>query len=844
MDNSVLKKFTSYLKKTIDQSIKFAREMNQPDVTIPYFIYGLLTQKGSLGADILIKIGLNLESFKSQLIKLRIKDDVNFDKKNNVKKPKLDTSAQSAIKKAVMLARKHHHKYIGTEHLLAAILAIKDPATEKILAENNINQADIKRHIDLVLRSTSKFPDLTNLFDKIKEEESEELPNFSPAPGLPSMSKVKSSLLELFCTNLTDPVVQKNIDPVIGRSQEISRLISILSRRTKNNPVLLGNAGVGKTAIVEGLAKRVLTGEVPEILANKKIYNLDLTLVVAGTIYRGEFESRIKQIIDEVKANENIVLFIDELHTIIGAGSTQGSMDAANILKPALAKGQIRVIGATTQEEYKKHIESDAALERRFQPILVQEPTAEETEEVLKGIRQNYEKYHRVTITDQAIEAAVTLSSRYIQDKFLPDKAIDLIDEAASKIKIKNKVGGFVKKLKELENELNNVKRHKRQAVDSENWTRAVNIKTQEKLILTKLVHLKEKQNLASKKNLGKITERDVAEVVTQITKIPLHDLVVGEKDRLLKLEKEIAKKIIGQSEAIKAIASSIKRSRAGISQPNRPLGSFIFLGPSGVGKTELAKVLAEVVFEDPGALIRIDMSEFAESFNISKLIGAPAGYVGYKESNKLTDLVKRKPYSVVLFDEIEKAHPEVFNLLLQVLEDGHLTDAIGKTVNFKNSIIILTSNIGLDSLNKGAEIGFGAISDAQKKKADTKYEEIKEKVLKELKKQFKPEFINRVDKTLVFHPLDHDSILKIVKLQLSELRARLKTKDIKIEITDKAIKKIAAKGFSPDQGARAIRKVIQEVIEDPLAEGLLSGKFKSGQAVKVTAVKDKLSLT
>ncbi|MFH1597945.1 MAG: ATP-dependent Clp protease ATP-binding subunit [Patescibacteria group bacterium] len=841
MQPNVVKKFTSYLKKAIDEAFCFAKEMNQKEVSNSYLVYGLLTQKGSLGSEILTKLGLAADTLKSQLVKLRVQNDVSFDEKNKVKKTVLSKNAKSAVEKAVMIARQHKHKYVGTEHLLKAVLENDDLEVKAILTENKIKEPDLDRQITLVLRSTSKFPDLTNLFDRIKSESGEELP---APPGMPTMTKTKSSVLEFFCTNLTDPIIQKNIDPVIGRNQEISRLISILSRRTKNNPALLGDAGVGKTAIVEGLAKRIITGEVPEVLINKKIFSLDLSLVVAGTIYRGEFESRIKQIIDEIKADPNIIIFIDELHTIIGAGSTQGSMDAANILKPALAKGQIRVIGATTPEEYKKHFESDAALERRFQAIYIKEPTEEETEEVLKGVRKNYEKYHRVTITDDAIEAAVTLSSRYIQDKFLPDKAIDLIDEASSKIKVANKSDGFIKKIKSLETELKNLRHQKHKAVDSEDFKRAIAIKSQEKLIMEKIPRLKEKQAMAQQKNVGRITKEDIASVISEMTKIPLHDLVVEEKERLLGLEKEIAKKIIGQEEAIEAIASSIRRSRTGISQPNRPLGSFIFLGPSGVGKTELAKVLAEVVFEDPAALIRIDMSEFGEGFNVSKLIGAPPGYVGYKESNKLTDQVKRKPYSVVLFDEIEKAHPEVFNLLLQVLEDGHLTDAIGKTINFKNTIIIMTSNIGLASLNKGAAFGFQSESEDQQKKAADRYGEIKERVLKELRKQFKPEFVNRIDKLLVFKPLAIASIRKIVELQIKELQSRLKEQEIKIELTAKAIDLIADKGFSPDQGARAIRKVIQERIEDPLAETLLTGKYKSGQTVKVKTEKKKLVLS
>jgi len=547
--------------------------------------------------------------------------------------------------------------------------------------------------------------------------------------------------------------------------------------------------------------------------------------------------------LDEIKKDPNIILFIDELHTIIGTGSAAGSMDAANILKPALAKGEIRTIGATTLDEYRKHIESDAALERRFQPIIIEEATASETTEVLHGIKDNYERYHLVHITDDAIQAAVSLSSRYLQEKFLPDKAIDLIDEAASKIKISHKGSGLTKELHQTEKEISRLRSAKNLLVNQENFEKAVEVKTKEKALLERLIILRKKQEHASKKYIGKITSKDIAEVISRITKIPLRDLITEERERLLHLEKILSKTIIGQDEALQIISDFVRRSRAGLSDPNRPIASFVFLGPSGVGKTETAKVLAKTVFEDEHALIRIDMSEFAEGFNVSKLIGAPAGYVGYKEGSKLTEPVRKKPYSVVLFDEIEKAHPEVFNLLLQVLEDGHLTDATGRQVNFKNTIIIMTSNVGLRDLNKSAAIGFEAQTVEDKKAAKKRYEEIKASVLKQLHQQFRPELLNRIDKITVFRPLDKKSIEKIVKLEIKNLDAKLQTKDIKLVVDTKALKLIAEKSFHPEQGARAVRKTTQELVENSIAKALLSGTIKKGSAITVTAKGKKIAL-
>lgn len=819
-----LEKFTAHLKNVLKEAAQLAAELRHRELCPEHLLFALAKQKGSISTEILVKAGMTPESLKEIVIQ---RNSITLPSREIPESPEpaFSESAKKAIERAILIANQYEHKYVGTEHLLSSLLKLHDGIIDDALRTHRLSPADLQQHLVVVLKNTSKFPDLTNLFEQSSAME-EEPPLATP---LRTTKEQRGGALEFFCSELTDAKLQESIDPVIGRQREIDRLIHILSRRTKNNPVLIGEPGVGKTAIVEGLAKRILQGDVPPVLASKKIFSLDLSLVVAGTVYRGEFEGRIKQIMEEVRANPNIILFIDELHTLIGAGGASGALDAANILKPALAKGHLRCIGATTLDEFHKHIESDPALERRFQQILVAEPTADETIEILRGIKENYERYHQVGISENAIRAATDLSIRYLQDKLLPDKAIDLIDEAAAKVKILKKRYGLSREIFALEERLEELRAKKQQAVNEEDFDTALQLKEEERQVLESVAALRERSSRGAHKLVGRITEKDIADVVARITGVPVGEILQEEQKKLLKLESILERSIVGQDEALATIAACIRRSRTGLSAPNRPLGSFIFLGPSGVGKTETAKVLAKTLFGDENALIRFDMSEFSESFQTSKLIGAPAGYVGYKEGGKLTESVKRRPYSVVLFDEVEKAHPDIFNLLLQILDEGHLTDAVGKKVNFKNTIIILTSNIGLRELNRQAAIGFEQ-KDGDKA-AERDFEHLKEKVLGALKQQFRPEFLNRIDKIVVFRPLTAKHAGAIVELQLADLRDRLKSRNVRLAVNARAKDYLAKKGVTPEQGARGLRHIIQEEIESPLAERLLK---HSGEATDV----------
>jgi len=818
MPLNILSKFTGNLRNALAKAINLAWQYKQSQV-MPFHLYISLTEQlGSIAAEILQKTKLTSEDLKKYLAQINAGSIAPF--------PQLSPLTAKILEKATIIAYNHQHIYIGTEHLLLALLQNPDEHLLRLWKQYNVNVEALKKQLINILKNTSRIPNLAAIFNNEEETVTDEMDEDLQLNNA-------SSALNFFCTDLTNQQIQNKIDPVIGRGKEIERMIHILSRRTKNNPVLLGEAGVGKTAIVEGLAKMILEKKVPDILLDKKIYRLDLGLVVAGTMYRGEFEARFKQIINEIERNPNIILFVDEIHSLIGAGGAGGAgntMDAANILKPSLARGEVRCIGATTLAEYKKHIESDTALDRRFQPIIIEEPSPEETIEIINGIKNNYEKYHRVKITDEAIKAAVKFSTRYIQEKFLPDKAIDLIDEASAKIKINEPLEPEYLMLRQLKKQLEELNKQKINLVKQEKFAEALKIKEEENNVQKKIASLQNSQALVPTKFLGEVKEKDIAEIISKITNVQTSELLAEEKNQLLNLHKILNQYIIGQEEITKSVADFIRRSRAGLTSAHRPTASFIFLGPSGVGKTELAKTLAKILFGDEKALIRLDMSEYSEKFNISKLIGAPAGYVGYKESVYLVDQVKKHPYSIVLFDEIEKAHPDVFNLLLQILEDGHITDATGRKINFKNTIIIMTSNIGLKEFSQQAKIGFGE----EQKKSLLDYEEVKNHVLKQMKNHFRPEFLNRIDKIIVFKPLQINDLIKIAELEIKKLEDRLKEKNITLKFSPSTLKYIAQSSFSPDQGARAIRKTIEELIEGPLAEKILADKIKAKNAVSI----------
>ncbi len=837
MHQDILDKFTAHLKNCLAKAFSLAVELGSPAINPEHLMLALLHQKGSIGGELLKKTSISAEEIRRML---RLADEMAASRGAEAGEapPKLSADAKRAIEKAVLTANAHDHRYVGTEHLLAGLLQIDSPAVEAILTDQNIDIIELRNQADTVLKSTSKFPEITETFEVGKapkgaaaDEEPARADKKAHRPA-----KAKTPALDFFAVELTNPKLQEGIDPVVGRAKEIERVIQVLCRRTKNNPALLGEPGVGKTAIVEGLAKKILSGDVPDVLNGKRIFSLDLGLMLAGTIYRGEFEGRVKQIIDEVKNNPDIILFIDELHNITGAGSTSGSLDAANILKPALARGDLRCIGATTLAEFKKTIESDGALERRFQAILVEPPSLDAAREILRGLRANYEAYHGVTITDEAIDAAVTLSDRYLTDRFLPDKAIDLIDEAAACVRVAHSDEAGATHLKTLDEDLHKIARKKQKAVAGENFVEALELRAKEKELENQIKALNRQAAGKVRPVVGSIGRKEVAEVISRVTNIPLTDLLAVEKERLLRLEELLRRRIIGQEDAVASVAELVRRAKAGIADPNRPLASFLFVGPSGVGKTELAKALAETVFHDPEALVRIDMSEFAEGFNISKLIGAPAGYVGYKERTKLTDTIKRKPHSVVLFDEIEKAHDEVHNLLLQMLEDGHITDATGRKINFKNSIIVMTSNVGAAQLAEPA-IGFSS-----KQRGEVTADEVADTrslLMKELEKFFRPEFINRIDKVAVFKPLSKADLESIAGLQLGELAGRVqRDHGIKLSVAPKTAILIADKSWNPLYGARGVRRQIQELVENPLAKALLSDDLESGDAVAV-GVKD-----
>lgn len=804
-------RFSENARLSLVNAQEISRSAGTAVMDTDHLLLGILLTKKSAAAELLRAADITFEQAKAI-------SEVHGGLTGVVRSGGLTPDLQRLLELAIGTASQTGSPYVGTEHFLHSILMMPDSKAGKILT-------DLRADFDF-LRSETEA-----LFQSGPEEMPEDMPEemFSGTGPRYNGSKSKTPVLDGFANDLTQMAKDGRLDPVVGRKKEISRVVSILNRRTKNNPVLIGEPGVGKTAIIEGLAQQIADETVPELLLSKKIMTLDLASVVAGTKYRGEFEDRLKRIIKELKENDDIIIFIDELHTIVGAGAAEGAIDAANIFKPALSRGEIRVIGATTLDEYRKYIEKDSALERRFQPVTVPEPTIEETIEVLKGIKSKYEDYHHVKITPAAIEAAAKLSKRYIPDRFLPDKAIDLIDEAASLLKVEK--GSVSKEARTLEKNIRELKNQKENAVLEQRYAEAATFKQQEDLLSLQLDKLRKKESGGT--SGLKIDEEDIAKVIANTTGIPITRLVEKEQASLLALEDKLKKAIIGQDEPIRELSSAIRRSRTGISDEKRPIGSFIFLGPTGVGKTELAKVLAHEMFGEEEALIKIDMSEFMEKHNVSRLVGAPAGYVGYEEGGKLTEAIRRRPYAVVLFDEIEKAHPDVFNMLLQILEDGYLTDAKGKRVDFRNTVIIMTSNVGSSDFYSSKEIGFTKNSSKKVQKEQRK--ELEAKVGAEIKKMFRPEFLNRVDKIIVFRALTKADVKKIVNLELKKVVRRLKVQRIRLTVTEQAKSLLVERGYDSENGARPLKRTIQNLIEDPLANGILLGDFKEGDTISVT---------
>ncbi|MEW6170849.1 MAG: ATP-dependent Clp protease ATP-binding subunit [Candidatus Omnitrophota bacterium] len=800
-------RFTERARKVIVLAKEEARRFNHDYIGTEHLLLGLVREGEGVAAAVLQKMGVDLQTIRLEIEKLvqpgpatQILGDIPFTPR-----------AKKALELSAEEARSLGHNYIGTEHLLLGLIKEGEGVASQVLLNLGLDLSRVRNEVMNILGSAS-IPGTTNQ----------------------PMGKSKTPALDAFGRDLTALAKQEKLDPVINRKNEIERVIQILSRRTKNNPVLLGEAGVGKTAIVEGLAQMVVAGNVPEVLKNKRIIVLDLALMVAGTKYRGQFEERIKAVMEEIKRSQDVVLFIDELHTLVGAGAAEGAIDASNILKPSLSRGEMQCIGATTLNEYRKYIEKDAALERRFQTIMVEPPNVEQTIEILKGLRDRYEAHHRVKFTDSALEAAAKESDRYISGRFLPDKAIDLIDEAGSRKRLNILVAP--PEIKKLEDRIEQLRKEKETFIKSQDFERAAQVRDQERQARGELDVLNKEWNKTKDQMRPEVNEEDIAKIVSQWTGIPLFRLEEKDSDKLLKIEEELHKRVVGQDEPIGAIAHAVRRSRAGIKDPRRPIGSFIFLGPTGVGKSLLARALAEFMFGDENALIQLDMSEYMEKFNVSRLIGAPPGYVGYEEGGQLTEKVRRRPYSVILLDEIEKAHPDVFNLLLQVFEDGRLTDSFGRKVDFRNTIILMTSNVGADLIRKQGSLGF------KSQKEDVSYQDLKEKLLEEVKRTFKPEFLNRIDDIIVFRPLVKEDLYKIIDIELSYVYSRMKEQGINLEVTQEAKEFLIERGFDPVFGARPLKRTIQRFLEDPLAEEIISGKFKSGGTIKITRKPDRLN--
>ena len=814
----MMQRFTDDAQRVLSFAQEAALELGHDYVGTEHVLIGLTKVKNGVAAKALEELNIVTEDIFEA-----VEDQVG---RGNKKATSIYMTprVKNVLELAVQVANRMNHNYVGTEHILLGLLSDGGGVAVGILRAMNIRTDDIVEAIRHILGSSSNG-------------------DHSGQEG----ANNNGDLGELtdFGTDLNESAKQGKIDPVIGRDTEIQRVIQILSRRTKNNPVLIGEPGVGKTAIAEGLAQRIVNGNVPEILRNKRIISLSISSMLAGAKYRGEFEERLKKAIDEVQQHKDMIIFIDEIHTLVGAGATEGAMDAANILKPALARGEFQVIGATTLDEYKKHIEKDAALERRFQPVQVGEPNEEDALEILSGLRDRYEAFHKAKITDEALKAAVTLSSRYITDRFLPDKAIDVVDEAASKVRMK--VFSAAPDVKALEDRLNTVKKEKEAAVTSQDFEKAAKLRDEEQALVKEI---DDKKTVAKEESDQKliVTEEDIAAVVAQWTGIPVTKIAEEESETLLHLEDELHKRVIGQDDAVTAVAKAVRRARAGLKDPKRPIGSFLFLGPTGVGKTELARALASSLFGDESAMIRLDMSEYMEKHTVSRLVGAPPGYVGYEEGGQLTDAVRRKPYSVILLDEVEKAHADFFNILLQVLDDGRLTDSQGRTVDFRNTVIIMTSNLGAKALHKNStELGFLAPKKAESYSNDSKridFKEAKKSVLDAVKRHFRPEFLNRIDEMIVFHPLTEEDLTKIVTILMSDVIKRLGERDLHLEITPEAMKLLVKEGSDFTMGARPLKRAIQRLIEDPVSDLILKGEAIAGKTIKANAKDNDIVVT
>jgi len=798
----MFKRYTEKAKRAIMIAQEEAINLNHEYIGTEHILIGLIKEEEGVASQVLRQLGVNIDKVVEEVERLVGKGEY-----QQVGEIAFTPRAKKILELASQEASQLKNNYIGTEHILLGLIKEGSGVAVRILADLGINLDNVYSEIMKVLMESG-----TQGF-----------------PSAPGKRTTKTPALDEFGRDLNKLAREDKLDPVIGRSTEIQRVIQILSRRKKNNPCIIGEAGVGKTAIVEGLAQKITNNDVPEILKEKKIICLDLALIVAGTKYRGEFEKRLKKIVKEVQESNDVILFIDEIHTLVGAGAAEGAIDASNILKPALARGELQVIGATTADEYRKYIEKDAALERRFQPIYISEPSIEETVKILQGLRDKYEAHHKIKITDEALEAAAHLSARYVSGRFLPDKAIDLVDEAASRIKLQNTISP--PDIKEVEIGLNKIRKEKESTVKLQEFEKAARLRDKEKKLEDELQKMKEKWETRRRVNKVGVTEEDIAEIVSSWTGIPIFSIKEEEAQKLLRMEEELHKRIIGQDEAIISISKAIRRARAGMKSPKRPIGSFIFLGPTGVGKTELARTLAEFLFGDENALISLDMSEYMEKFAVSRLVGAPPGYVGYEEGGQLTEKVRRKPYSVVLLDEIEKAHPDVFNILLQIFEDGRLTDSQGRVVDFKNTVIIMTSNVGATLIKKGATLGFRGTNEPE----EISYKDIKSRVMGELNKTFRPEFLNRIDEVIVFKSLTKEEIKKIASLIINnEVKKLLEEQKIDLETAEEVKELLTKEGYDSNFGARPLRRTIERLIENPISEKLLAGEFKEGDCILI----------